>query len=109
MKLSEEKAIALRTGLKWMVIRECNVEGASATQIGDDEPVIGGQDRLRLDSLDAVEIVAAIERDFGFKLETVGAARKIFKSFAVMSDYIQQNVPEPAIEAFIVKKQAQYF
>jgi acyl carrier protein len=92
---------ALRSGLKQLVLRECNVGGVDADQISDDEPVIGGSGAFQLDSLDAVEIVAAIERTFGIRVESVGASRKIFESFAVLADYIAANGPRERVEAFV--------
>jgi acyl carrier protein len=92
---------ALRSGLKQLALRECNVGGVDADQITDDEPVIGGNGVLQLDSLDAVEIVAALERTFGIKFESAGASRKIFESFAVMADYIAANGPRERVETFV--------
>ena len=92
---------ALRSGLKQLVLRECNVDSVDADQITDDEPVIGGNGDLQLDSLDAVEIVVAIERTFGIRFENAGASRKIFDSFAVMASYIAANGPSERVETFV--------
>ena len=92
---------ALRSGLKQLVLRECNVGGVDADQLSDDEPVIGGHETFQLDSLDAVEIVAAIERTFGIRVESAGASRKIFESFAVLADYVAANGPRERVEAFV--------
>ena len=94
---------ALRTGLKQMVLSECNVDGVVPENVSDHDPVIGGTGALKLDSLDAVEIVAALEKNFGFRLENVGAARKIFKSFALMSEYVAKNAQDEKIDAFVAR------
>jgi acyl carrier protein len=96
-----EYSQTLRFGLKQLVLRECNVGGVDANQISDDEPVIGGNGAFQLDSLDAVEIAAAIERVFGIRFESAGASRKIFQSFAVMADYVAANGPRERIESFV--------
>jgi acyl carrier protein len=96
-----EYSQALRSGLKQLVLRECNVGGVDVDQISDDEPVIGGSGLFQLDSLDAVEIVAAMERTFGLRVESVGASRKIFQSFAVLADYIAAHGPRERVEAFV--------
>ncbi|MES2854679.1 MAG: phosphopantetheine-binding protein [Bdellovibrionota bacterium] len=97
--VSSELLAELRNGLKKMVIKECNVEGFTPEQIDDDDPVIGG--KMPLDSLDAVEIVAALERSFDIRLESAGASRKIFKSFEVMADYVVQNATPEKVRAFV--------
>lgn len=93
--------------LKRMVIEECNVKDVAPAQIGDDDVVIGGQGALRLDSLDAVEIVTSLERHFGIRLESAGDSRKIFRSFNVMSEFITENATPDRLQAFISKHQSQ--
>jgi acyl carrier protein len=91
----------LITGLKKMVIRECNVRDFKLEDMGDDEPIIG--ERLPLDSLDAVEIVAALERYFEIRLESAGASRKVFRSFRVMAEFVTANAGGEKIANFIAR------
>lgn len=105
MDLSNEKLAALRTGLKKMVIQECNVQDVAISQIGDEETVIGGEGALRLDSLDAVEIVSSIERSFGIKFENPGQTRVLFKSFSEMAKYVAGNSSADRLENFIKQQQ----
>jgi acyl carrier protein len=93
----------LRQSLKQMVIDECNVKGATPSEIADTDPLIGGFGVLKLDSLDAVEIATALERHFGIKLESVGVSRQIFKSFNALSDYIEKNASVEVVSAFKAK------
>ncbi|MDR2215498.1 MAG: phosphopantetheine-binding protein [Nevskiaceae bacterium] len=92
---------ALLRGLKKMVIRECNVRDITLEEIGDDEPIIG--ERLPLDSLDAVEIVAALERYFGIRLESAGASRKVFRSFRTMAEFVSANANGEKIAIFVTR------
>ena len=98
-----ENNLPLRSALKKLVIQECNVKGVSFEQIGDEEVIIGGTGALRLDSLDAVEIVTSLERCFGLQLDSAGESRKVFKSFAVMSDYVVKNSTSERIATFVAK------
>jgi len=91
----------LTRGLKSMVIETCNVQGVKAEDIADDAPLIGGDGKLRLDSLDAVEIVCALNRVFGVKLEQAGEAQKVFRSFNVLADYVVANSDRERLEAFV--------
>ena len=96
-----DRTQALRSRLKQLILRVCNVDGVDACQIADDEPVIGGNGAFHLDSLDALEILATLDRTFGIKFESAGASRKIFESFAVMADYIAANGPGDRVEVFV--------
>jgi acyl carrier protein len=92
---------ALITSLKKMVIRECNVKDVTVDAVGDDDAVIG--DSLPLDSLDAVEIVSALERYFGIRLESAGASRKVFKSFRIMAAFVAANASEARVSLFVTR------
>jgi acyl carrier protein len=46
---------------------------------------------LGLDSIDALELIVMIDRDFGIKIGDPKEARKIFQSVRVMSEYIREN------------------
>ena len=48
--------------LKSLIVAALRLDGMSADQVADDEPLIGG--RLGLDSVDTLELVVAIEREF---------------------------------------------
>jgi acyl carrier protein len=46
---------------------------------------------LGLDSIDALELIVMIDRDFGIKIGDPKEARKIFQSVRVLAEYIQEN------------------
>lgn len=94
---------ALCSSLKKMVIEECNVRGVSAEQIANDDPIIAGQGILQLDSLDAVEIVGALDRQLGLALDGVGASRRAFRSFQILSEFVTESADQERIQAFINK------
>jgi acyl carrier protein len=57
--------LALR--LKSLVIATLKLDGVRPDDIPDDEPLIGSP-RLGLDSIDALELVLVIEKEFGVKI-----------------------------------------
>lgn len=44
-----------------------------------------------LDSIDALELIVLMEKNYGIKLQDPAKGKEIFKSINVMADYIQKN------------------
>ncbi len=98
----------LTVALKKMVIQECRVQNVTADQINDSDPVIGSlgpQQKVQLDSLDAVEIATSLERNLGIKAEGMGSMKNIFRSYTAFSDYVAKNVAKERLENFLNKFQ----
>ena len=46
---------------------------------------------LGLDSIDALELIVLMEKNYGIRLKDPNEGKAIFKSIAVMADYISKN------------------
>lgn len=75
--------------LKTQIIDVLNLEDIQASDIDDDAPLFG--DGLGLDSIDALELILLLEREYGMKIGTSAEARPIFASVKTMADYIEQH------------------
>jgi acyl carrier protein len=78
----------LRQRLKEVLSVELMLE-ASAEEIGDDTPLFG-PNGLGLDSVDALQIVVALEKHFQFKLADTSQAKQVLHSIATMAEAIEQ-------------------
>lgn len=57
----------------------------------DDESPLMGPDSLGLDSVDALQLVVAIEKHFGFKITDPQAAKGILRSVKTISEAIRES------------------
>ena len=57
-------------------------------EIGDDTPLMGA-DSLGLDSVDALQLVVAIEKRFGLKITDPEAAKEILRSVKTIGDAVR--------------------
>ena len=79
----------LRTELKQSIIEQLNLEEMEVEEIDNDEPLFG--DGLGLDSIDALELIVLLEKDYGIKLEDPSKGKEIFSSINSMADYIEEH------------------
>ena len=75
--------------LKKEIIEVLNLEEVKPEDIDNDAPLFG--DGLGLDSIDALELIVLIEKNYGIKLKDPSKVKEIFKSINVMADYIAKN------------------
>ena len=75
--------------LKKEIIEVLNLEEVKPEDIDNDAPLFG--DGRGLDSIDALELIVLIEKNYGIKLKDPAKGKEIFKSINVMADYIAKN------------------
>ncbi|HOY39793.1 MAG: acyl carrier protein [Bacteroidales bacterium] len=75
--------------LKKEIIEVLNLEEITPDDIDENAPLFG--EGLGLDSIDALELIVLLEKNYGIKLQDANEGREIFKSISSMADYIQKN------------------
>lgn len=79
----------LREQLKTEIIELLNLEDMEPGDISNDEMLFG--DGLGLDSIDALELIVLLEKNYGLKVENPEEGKKIFQSINTMAEYIENN------------------
>jgi acyl carrier protein len=74
--------------LKTLIIATLKLDGVAPGDIPDDEPLIGSA-RFGLDSLDALELVLAIEKEFGVKIGSSEESRQAMASVNTLAAYLR--------------------
>lgn len=80
---------ALKEELKNKIITVLNLEDITITDINDNDPLFG--DGLGLDSIDALELIVILDKDYGIKLVDPKEGKTIFQSIETMAAYIEAN------------------
>jgi acyl carrier protein len=75
--------------LKVLVVETLRLEDIVAADIPDDEPLIGGG--LSLDSIDALELVVRLEKEFGIKISSSEESRTALASIGSLAAYIREH------------------
>lgn len=76
--------------LKEQIIEALNLEDMTAADIDNDAPIFG-EDGLGLDSIDALELIVMLEKNYGIRLANAKEGKDVFKSVRIMAEYIEQN------------------
>lgn len=77
---------SLKPILKGQIVQYLNLLDIKPEDIKDDEPLFGGD--LGLDSIDSLELVVLLEREYGIKINNPAEGRKILVDVNHMASYI---------------------
>ena len=75
--------------LKEEIIEVLNLEDVKPEDIDASAPLFG--EGLGLDSIDALELIVLMEKEYGIKLKDPNQGKEIFRSINVMAEYIAAN------------------
>jgi acyl carrier protein len=79
-----------REKLKVSLVRDLNLADVSPEDIVDDDPLFG--EGLGLDSLDAIELVVLVQRNFGISIKDPEEAKAAFQTFNSLLAYIEKRL-----------------
>ncbi len=80
---------ALKQELKSKIIKVLNLEDINIEDVNDNDSLFG--DGLGLDSIDALELIVLLDKDYGIKLVDPKEGKNIFQSIETMATYIDAN------------------
>jgi acyl carrier protein len=86
---------ALERELQDLVIEVCNVTDPPA-EVAPDAPLIGPDSPFGLDSLDAVEVVVAVQKRFEVRIGSQETSREVLRSLRTLAEYIRKERPAQA-------------
>lgn len=82
--------------IKSLLVDKLHLEGLAPESIADDMPLFG--EGLGLDSVDALELVVALEKEFTLRIQSHEVGREAFASVAALAAYVEGRltaIPDP--------------
>jgi acyl carrier protein len=79
----------LLADLKAQIISTLNLTDVKPDDIDVDAPIVGGG--LGLDSIDTLELLVLLEKEYGVTVPDVNIGRKVFSSVRALAQYIEEN------------------
>ncbi len=75
--------------LRKELIKQLNLEDMLPPNFDENTPLFG--EGLGLDSIDSLELVVLMDRNYGLKLKDPKEGRHVFYSIRTMAEYIHKN------------------
>ena len=80
--------------LKVKIIDILNLQDVRPENFDENAQLVGGP--LGIDSIDVLEMVVMVEKDYGIVINSQEVGEKVFSSISSLAEYIQQNTPSSA-------------
>ncbi len=77
--------------LKSKIIEALKLQDITPEQIDDDAPLFGTG--LGLDSIDALELVVLLEKEYGIVIKDIEEGRPAFRSVRTLAEFIEAKRP----------------
>jgi acyl carrier protein len=81
------QVLATPDRIKRLIVDSLHLEGVQPEMIEDEAPLFG--EGLGLDSVDALELVVALEKEFGIKIKSQEMDREVFSSVSTLSQFVE--------------------
>jgi len=81
----------IKLEIKRLIMTTLSIQGIDPDEIDDDEPLFGGNNALTLDSVDALEIIMAIQRTYQVRIGDQNLARSIIRSINSIAEFISSE------------------
>lgn len=78
--------------LRIKIIDTLNLEDVSPEDIGEEDQLVGGE--LGLDSIDVLELVIMIQKDYAVKIDNKELGARVFANLKTLSTYIAEKSPK---------------
>lgn len=75
--------------LKIKLIDILNLTDVKPEDMNEDAQLVGGE--LGIDSIDVLEMVVMVEKDYGVIINSQEVGEKVFSSLSALAEYIREN------------------
>lgn len=89
--------VSTRQRIKEILVESLNLEGTTPESISDDMPLWG--EGLGLDSVDALELVVALEQEYGFKIDSEEIGQETLATVAKLQEFVDKLKAESEVRS----------
>lgn len=86
--MNEAEVAELKIEIKEVILKALNITDVKPVEIQDDVPLFSKDNVLGLDSIDAIELIMAIQKHFKVRIADQNLARNILESVNTVADFL---------------------
>ena len=87
--MTEILTAELKMEIKKLIMTTLNINDVNPADVDDELPLFGGENKLALDSVDALEIIMAIQRSYQVRIADQNLARYTLRSINSIAEFIE--------------------
>jgi acyl carrier protein len=77
--------------LKTLIFEACDLVDVSKEELKIDDYLLGPESPLGLDSVDALEIVIAVQNRYGVRIDNKELAREVLVSLRTLTEFLERK------------------
>ncbi len=81
----------LKQEIKSLIMNVLDITDVRPEEVGDDDPLFAEGNVMGLDSIDALEIVMALQEKYGVRIDDKNQSRFILRSIVTIAEFISNN------------------
>jgi len=81
----------LKLEIKKLIMGTLAINDINPDDVDNEKPLFGGDNALTLDSVDAIEIIMAIQRTYGLRITDQNLAREVVRSIDSIAQFITEQ------------------
>jgi len=81
----------LKLEIKKLIMGTLAITDINPDDVDNEKPLFGGDNALTLDSVDAIEIIMAIQRTYGLRIADQSLAREVVRSINSIAHFITEQ------------------
>ena len=89
--MTETPSAELKIEVKNLIMETLNITDVDPKDVDDEAPLFGGGNALTLDSVDALEIIMAIQRKYKVRLADQNLARYTLRSVNSITEFLEKE------------------
>jgi acyl carrier protein len=86
--MTTEPTAELKLEIKKLIMQTLSLTDINPDEVDDEEPLFGGTNALTLDSVDAIEIIMALQRTYNVRISDQSQARFTIRSINSIAEFI---------------------